>query len=292
MFTIHEIETENKLSVFPRFYAALASSIRSVCGDRGEGAVRQAIRLYAARQAGALCSAHKAAGVKQNVKSYQCAGDCMIDSRERSHYQQLCEEVCIKEIYTCPFVQIWRQDGTCDVGRWYCEEYEKAKFEAYTHGLGQLHLSELLTEPRHNSCRFAMYYRLSNLSPAAAADAFTENRHAPAKVAEWTDQFRQTPGQQCLQLVRAMYDACGEEACGDGRRALAEGLRRFTASTLENLRSQAVRTLHACDGAFAARNFALPLDKKNSIYDENTEADRMLAAYVLRPMRRALGMED
>lgn len=61
MFTIHEIETENKLSVFPRFYAALASSIRSVCGDRGEGAVRQAIRLYAARQAGALCSAHKAA---------------------------------------------------------------------------------------------------------------------------------------------------------------------------------------------------------------------------------------
>ena len=45
MFTIHEIETENKLSVFPRFYAALASSIRSVCGDRGEGAVRQAIRL-------------------------------------------------------------------------------------------------------------------------------------------------------------------------------------------------------------------------------------------------------
>ena len=52
MFTIHEIETENKLSVFPRFYAALASSIRSVCGDRGEGAVRQAIRLYAARQAG------------------------------------------------------------------------------------------------------------------------------------------------------------------------------------------------------------------------------------------------
>ena len=111
MFTIHEIETENKLSVFPRFYAALASSIRSVCGDRGEGAVRQAIRLYAARQAGALCSAHKAAGVKQNVKSYQCAGDCMIDSRERSYYQQLCEEVCIKEIYTCPFVQIWRQDG-------------------------------------------------------------------------------------------------------------------------------------------------------------------------------------
>ena len=80
MFTIHEIETENKLSVFPRFYAALASSIRSVCGDRGEGAVRQAIRLYAARQAGALCSAHKAAGVKQNVKSYQCAGDCMISS--------------------------------------------------------------------------------------------------------------------------------------------------------------------------------------------------------------------
>ena len=69
MFTIHEIETENKLSVFPRFYAALASSIRSVCGDRGEGAVRQAIRLYAARQAGALCSAHKAAGVKQNLKS-------------------------------------------------------------------------------------------------------------------------------------------------------------------------------------------------------------------------------
>ena len=137
-----------------------------------------------------------------------------------------------------------------------------------------------------------MYYRLSNLSPAAAADAFTENRHAPAKAAEWTDQFRQTPGQQCLQLVRAMYDACGEEACGDGRRALAEGLRRFTASTLENLRSQAVRTLHACDGAFAARNFALPLDEKNSIYDENTEADRMLAAYVLRPMRRALGMED
>ena len=37
---------------------------------------------------------------------------------------------------------------------------------------------------------------------------------------------------------------------------------------------------------------ALPLDEKNSIYDENTEADRMLAAYVLRPMRRALGMED
>ena len=40
MFTIHEIETENKLSVFPRFYAALASSIRSVCGDRPDSACR------------------------------------------------------------------------------------------------------------------------------------------------------------------------------------------------------------------------------------------------------------
>ncbi len=91
MFTIHEIETENKLSVFPRFYAALASSIRSVCGDRGEvRSGRQSVCMPRGRP-GALCSAHKAAGVKQNVKSYQCAGDCMIDSRERSHYQQLCE---------------------------------------------------------------------------------------------------------------------------------------------------------------------------------------------------------
>lgn len=292
MFTYQEIETENQKSVFPRLYANLAASVHSVCGSDGERAVRKAIRVYAQREGLALQAEHRKAGRKQNTRSYQCASDQMPDSRARIHWQELHEEVCIKEVYTCPFAQLWHLENANTVGRWYCEEYEKAKFEAYTNGLGQMHLSALLMEPRNNNCRFAMYYRLANLPPEMATDVFSEDRHRETVPEDWTDQFWHSPGWQCASLYYSFFDTCSELLGENGVRALALGLKVFADASLSAMRSQAVRTLHPCNAAFAEKNFSMPLDIHSELYQPAEEtkqcANALLDSCALRVLRDGL----
>ena len=287
MFTIYEIEQENQQSVFPRLFYFLAKNIVATCGRGGEGAVREAVRDLGAKHGRELRGAHRNAGLKQNVKCYQCASDEATDTRKRQCVSILDEEVCVKEVYTCPWADIWQRYRCSEIGRWYCEEFEKAKFEAYTGGKGQMHLSQLLTEERNNHCRLAMYYRKANLTEKEAAEVFTENRHTPAREDDRTERFYRPAGELCRELYYAMYDAAARKFGDEGRCAVAAGLREFAADAITVLRDQARRTLHHCDAAFAKANFPLALENSGST-PEQAEADRMLERLLLFPMRTAL----
>lgn len=291
MFTIDEIEQENRQSVFPRLFFFLAKNLTAVCGRGGEGAIREAVRETATKRGRKLKAAHRGAGQKQNVKSYQCASDEAADTRKRQRISTLNEEVCVKEIYTCPWADIWQQYRCGEIGRWFCEEFEKAKFEAYTGGKGQTHLSQLLTEERNNHCRLAMYYRRANIAPEEAQEVFTEDRHTAAGEADRTDRFCRPDGDLCLAFYRALYAAAARKFGEEGRCAVAAGLREFAADAMAVLRDQARRTLRSCDIAFAEKNFPLDLTDAGSC-PEQAEADRLLEKLVLSPMRAALEQRD
>lgn len=295
MFAIHEIEMENQRSVFPRLFYFLAKQVSDACGRGGEGAVREAVRSFAAERGKKLRQAHRTAGLKQNVKSYQLASDTLVDTRRREKYLALNEEVCLKEVYTCPYAGIWLQYGGWEIGKWYCEEMEKARFEAYTNGAGQMHLSQMLTEERNNHCRFSMYYREANISPEEAKESFTENKHTPADTAEIDEHFYLSDGNICLMLYYKMYAAAVSHFGGTGHCAVAEGLKRFSDDAVATMRSQAKRTLHPFNAGFAGKNFPLPLELSalpEAFDASQTEANALLEKHMLSRIRRELDTSD
>ena len=285
MFAIHEIEMENTKSVFPRLFYFLAKNIAETCGRGGEGAVRAGVRAFATDRGRNLKQAHRTSGKLTNVKTYQCAPDQPRDTRQREKILQLHEEVCLKEVYTCPYADEWGRYNACDIGQWFCEEFEKARFEAYTEGVGQMHLSQSLTENRNNHCRLAMYYRKANISQAAAEEAFSEDRFQPAKESDWCEDFWLTESERCLGLYRSLYSAAVTSFGELGRCAVVAGLKEFAEDALQVMASQAKRTLRPCDVAFAEKNFPLDLVAGGNNPDD---AAALLEKHVLAVIRKKL----
>ena len=295
MFTINEIGTENRNSVFPRMFYFLAKSLSAACGDGGEGAVREAVRRYGSGSGIRLMEAHQERGRKQNVKSYYCASDIPNDSRIREKILCLNEEVGLKEVYTCPYADIWRRYGASDIGNWFCEEYEKAKFEAYTAGYGQAHLSSRLTCDKENHCRFSMYYRMANIPSDDVQRCFTDNRHKDAEDEDYENQFFMGSAKQCLMLYHSFYEAAGERLGYDGICAIARGLKMLANDVIAVMQMQAKHTLCRCDEEFAKVNFPLPLQVTDRVYEEDQEhkdANSILKKNLLDPVCKALELME
>lgn len=291
MFTINEIGTENQNSVFPRMFYFLAKSLSVSCGNEGKITVRDAVRRYAVRCGIRMKEAHWEKGRKRNVKSYYCASDFPKDSRKRETVLCLNEEVGIKEVYTCPYADIWKQYDASDIGNWFCEEYEKAKFEAYTDGYGQAHLSSRLTCNKENHCRFSMYYRMANIPSENIEYCFTEKRHIDATVEDYDNQFLMTSEKQCLMLYHAFYEAASERLGYDGICAIVQGLKALAGDAITVMQIQAKHTLCCCDAEFAEKNFPLPLQITDAIYRENQEhkdANSILQKHLLDLIRKKL----
>lgn len=291
MFTMNEIEDENKNSVFPRLFYFLAESLSSACGNAGESTVREAIRRYAAGSGTRLKEEHQKMGRKKNVKSYYCASDVPKDSRKRETILCLNEEVGLKEVYTCPYADIWKQYGASDIGNWFCEEYEKAKFEAYTERYGQAHLSSRLTCDKENHCRFSLYFRMANIPLEEAGSCFTEERHEAAVAEDYDNRFFMTSAKQCLMLYHTFYETTAERLGYDGICAIAQGLKALAHDVIAVMQTQAKHTLCRCDEEFAKRNFPLPLQITAKIYVEDQrhkDANAILQKHLLNPVYKKL----
>lgn len=295
MFAINEIEAENKNSIFPRMFYFLAQSVSATCGRSGEGAVREAVRRFATERGSSMKKEHQKANRKQNVKSYYCASDSPRDTRKRETLLCLDEEVCLKEVYTCPYADIWKRYEASDIGNWFCEEYEKAKFEAYTSGYGQAHLSSRLTNDMENHCRFSMYYRQANVSPEEAMECFTDEPHKEAISEDYDEQFYISSTKQCVMFYYAMYEVAGERLGHEGVCAVANGLKALAKDVFATMRIQARHTRCRCDNEFAEKNFALPLLITDEIYtagQENEDANFILQKHLLDPVGKALGGKE
>ncbi len=297
MFTINEVPVENKRSVFPRMFCYLAKSITDVCGRSGEGAVREAVRNFASDRAYVLKKKHRDAGLKTNVRSYVCASDFPMDTRMRDQIITLNEEVCIRDHFTCPYANIWASLDAGETGMWFCEEYEKAKFEAYTDGIGQMHMSESLTEKRNNACHFAMYFRKANITEEEADMCFTDEREVSAEDAETADGFYITEGEQCLGFYYHLTGVLNRRYGEEGLCAISEGLKALAGDMIDVMKEQAVRMLKPFDGDFAKDNFPFPLSISDDLYvsaktdlsDElKKRADMMLDNLLLAPIAASL----
>ena len=291
MFTISEIEIENKNDIFPKMYLFLARNIAITCGRGGEGAVREALRCYGAACGLALKKKHQEKNQKLNIKSYYCSSDLSIDTRKRENILRLNEEVCLKEIYTCPYADIWKRYEASSIGNWFCEEYEKAKFEAYTDGSGQAHLSSRLTCNTENNCRFSMYYRRANLSPKEAEKCFTNEIYKEAEITDYNDMFYISEAEKCLELYYAIFESAHKRFDHEGICAVANGLRALTEDLITTLRTQAAHTLHCYNSEFVKNNFSLPLLITDPIYiivSQNTKAISILQNNLLDPIQKSL----
>ncbi len=242
-----------------------------------------------------MMEAHQERGRKQNVKSYYCASDIPNDSRIREKILCLNEEVGLKEVYTCPYADIWRRYGASDIGNWFCEEYEKAKFEAYTAGYGQAHLSSRLTCDKENHCRFSMYYRMANIPSDDVERCFTDNRHKDAEKEDYENQFFMGSALQCLRGFHSFYEAAGERLGYDGICAIARGMKMLANDVIAVMQMQAKHTLCHCDEEFAKVNFPLPLQVTDRVYEEDKEhkdANRILKKHLLDPVCKALELME
>lgn len=293
MFTINEIETENQNSFLPRLYLFLAKSILSTCGRSGEGAVREAVQRYAAERGTALREGHLQAGLKANVKAYHCAPDCATDSRKREKTLCLNEEVCIKEVYTCPYADIWRRYGASDVGMWFCEELERAKFAAYTLDVGQAHLSARLTCERENNCRFSLYYRKANVTLEMGELCFSDDREKEAQSEDYSTRFLMSEGERCARLYYAIFETARSRFGSEGVCAIASGLRDAARDAADTLQTQAKHTRNSCDVRFVGSNFPLPLIAEEEPYiavRKDAAASAVLQKHLLDPIGKALGL--
>ena len=295
MFTLNEIETENQSDFFPRLFIFLARSIFSTCGHGGEGAVRESVRQFGAERGLLLRDKHIDAGIKTNVKSFYCVSDSACDFRMRSNMLRLNEEVCLREIYTCPYADLWGHYNACDIGLWFCEEYERSMFLAYTSGKGQAHLSARLTCPRENHCRFSMYYRKANVDPVIIERCFSYNITEDARTSEYDDRFHLTIGESCARLYFSILDVTQKRFGNEGECAVANGLRELAAEEARVLQRQARHTLNRCDEEYVIRNFPISLCATDESFLTNCKNDaaiHLLQINLLDPLKKLLGLSS
>lgn len=262
MYTIDEISVENQQDFFSRLYLFLAQQMLETCGRSGEGVVREAIRRFGAARGQALREKHIRSGLKANAQSYILASDSATDTRERGVLLKLSEEVCLREVYTCPRAHLWANYMAEDLGLWYCEEFDRARFLAYTGGVGQHNLSERLTCPRENHCRFSIYHRRANTAPEDIANSFSQDPIS-AELPEEIAAFHLSLGELCARLYCAVLAAARERFGAEGERAVATGLRQLAEDEAAFLVRKAEHTSNPCDTFFLNENFPLPLQAQN-----------------------------
>ncbi|MCD8370152.1 MAG: L-2-amino-thiazoline-4-carboxylic acid hydrolase [Clostridiales bacterium] len=263
MYTYADIKLQNKQDAFSAMFMYVSRSILTLCGVRtGEGIIREAVRRAGRASGRRQLERFQETGVKANLHQLYHSGlDYVEDPRVRSREIFDEEDRQIWEVYTCPLADFWNRHGEGKLGSFYCEEYQYARILAYTEGKGQLNLSNVLTCPRDNFCRFSAYFREANMTPERAKETFAhcdpgyQEPETPENVS-FDEGIRNMTISVYCHLLETARERCGQE----GVCAVAEGLKHWAAQAIEAMQIQALHTLKPLDAEFVEKNFPLSLD--------------------------------
>ena len=295
MYTYADIKLQNQQDAFSAMYLYVSRNILRLCGQRtGERIIREAARR-AGRESGLRQRARlREAGVKTNLHNlFHCGRDFVEDPRVRGKEIFDEEDRQIWEVYTCPLADFWNRSGDGVLGSFYCEEYQYARILAYTDGIGQLNLSNVLTCPRDNFCRFSLYFREANMSRERAKESFAhcdpgyQAPETPPADVSFGEGIRNMTISIYCHLLETAREYCGQE----GVCAVAEGLKEWMPQALESLKTQAVHTLCPLDGDFVEKNFPLALNAEADPAWEpypDGEARKLMQNLVLAPIAAQL----
>ncbi len=173
MNTINDLEAQDLHDSWSLFYFALAREVLKM--DCGEDLLRSIVRAYALKIGEAELAAMRLRGLKPNLENfYLHPAHRFYDPRLLEEKQRLNEQVVLFNVVRCPFAHIARLTGNDLSAKIFCEEFTQACLAAYTNGVSQANLSELLTETRDTHCRIAAYFRPGNSTPEQIQECFSD----------------------------------------------------------------------------------------------------------------------
>ncbi|MDR1732212.1 MAG: L-2-amino-thiazoline-4-carboxylic acid hydrolase [Synergistaceae bacterium] len=234
MNSVVDIEPQNLQDCWTLLYFSTARKLTEFYGQEGKRLIRRAVHRYGSEVGALERKAHVEKRIGTSLKSfYELPVIRYDDPRFRLDVQRLDEQEALFDVVTCPFREMVRFRGPAffrnveegrELALCFCEEFTYACIEAYTEGVGQANLSEILDRRGENSCRFADYLRPANMNEeqvrAFEGDAARKDGIKPETAPNASVRWNRL----AAMLVAAFNAVCDEER-GDARRAVAEGLR-------------------------------------------------------------------
>lgn len=211
MNSIRDLEQQNLQDSWSILYLSLTKCLlQTLPADQAEAILRAAIRIYAATIGRVERASDQAAGLLINLNTFfRQPVLCPRDPRLRVDIQRLNEQVALLNVIRCPFASLARRRGAEKLAKPFCEEFCSACIDAYTDGVSQVNLSEVLTETQNTHCRIAAYFRPANQSQALRKLSFSsfEEHEPPIKHTADAHNVPETWRTLADMLIRAFLDA-------------------------------------------------------------------------------------
>lgn len=296
MYNIHEIKLQNQQDCISLLYLCLASELLSLCGRRGEEAVQKAVRRYGETRGASARKRLELAGIPANLKNLADGeNDCPVDPRFRKAELARTEQVHLWEVYTCPMADLWKRMQGAQIGRLYCDEYCRAFYHGFSDGAAQANITDMLTCPRNNHCRFSVYYRPSNIEEPSRIFSSLDTRTPELTEPIWSVGGNESGsfGRLWFLLFHCMAAQAEELLENEGLSAVALGLRRLAREQAAELRRHAADTKTSLTDKFLAENFPISIRSGGETEKElcSEKESRLLQANFYSVLERELNVE-
>jgi hypothetical protein len=252
----------NLSDCYTLLYGYVAQQLIADCGERGEKAVREAIRRFGIDRATASREKHLAAGAKINMLNlFTLYHDLPGDPRFRRELQEINPQERVSHTLVCPVADVWKAHGQTSIGRIYCEEFHPACYNAYAYGYTYVNLAKTLTQEGDEYCAFNVVLRPENLPEDLRPLCFEE--YDPTYIAprfpheeiNGKQGFSSLSVKLYFYLLQTALEYLGEEAA-----CMAEkGLRNFAAAAAEILKKSASESALKIDAAYISDNVPIEM---------------------------------
>ncbi len=297
MYTYEQQCVINLADSYTLMYGFIGRSLCDRLGIPGEGALRQACRLFGYDRAEKSRARHLAVGAKINMLNlFTLYHDLPGDPRFRRELQEINPRERVSHTLVCPMADIWKEYGQRDIGRIYCEEFHPACYGHYAFDYGQVNLSRTLTQGNDAYCDFNVALRPEDLPEELKGVCFEEYdpEYVQPKFPEMHVDGKTGFASLSIKLYYYQLKCAAEQLGQPGIDAVREGLKAFAAAAAELFRKRAAQDGHALDAAYVRDNLPMDLDTSaDAAYWEGYDghgAREIMQECLCDPLARALGI--
>lgn len=251
---------QNRHDTFSAMYMFIAHNILEYCGKRiGEGICREAVRRTGHDFGKYFKGTFGKENLKINLKNFFYYA-FYFDHDPRFHIKHIAdeEERQIIEVYTCPLATYWNSHQMSKEGSFFCEEFQYACILALTDGKGQLCLTNSLTCPRDNYCKFSSFFRETNLDRAEVDQSFTnDSNQLVTDSRDFEVDFKQCLSALSIGLYHHLLEVAIEVSGQEGKYAVIKGLEEWAHTCVYLLQDKATKCLVDFDMSFIQDNLVI-----------------------------------
>ena len=196
-------------------FALIARSLVRHFGNRGEKAVRAAVRKYGLQRGRRMALRTLRDGLEPNVMNYLAYGEWIPDPAERDTRFPAYEPEVRMENYRCPWHRSWQESDLMEYGRLYCQEVDAALAQGYNGMTLDLQTNLAAGDP---FCGFV--FRGCGLTPEQEAE-LEQRRKALGNSAKMPWLYH------LGHLLRAMEDTARDIFGQSGVDAVSEAMKEY-----------------------------------------------------------------